>query len=201
VAVPISVGEYFYEIRNAGGVVATEEGRVSASEVIATRATADGFNRYDVEAALNGEGTVHRLSLRYSSSLFKRNAHYEAQDDNFRGSVSAVAGRNEVVIKLGRFREVDAAGMVLFRAIIIDHVRRRNQIRWTGRVATIDANTLVAVSLKHNCRRLDEAGLRWSYEPRMGDAEEIELDKAGRIQYRRDNRGVQTTLVSFKLAG
>jgi hypothetical protein len=138
--------------------------------------------------------------LRYVSSLFKRNAHYVVEDDTLRGSVSALAGRNEVIVNLGRFREVDAGGFVLFRTLIVAHVRARGQARWTGRVAAIDPNTLVAASIKHNCRRIDEAGKRWIYELRMGDSEEIELDDAGRIVRRRDNRGLESILISYEAA-
>jgi hypothetical protein len=181
-------------------LVATEEARVDRGAIVATRRVADGASRHDVEAAVSPDGTVRRVSLRYSSSLFKRNGSYEAEDDTLRGSVSALAGRNEVIVKLGRFREIDAGGVVLFRALIIAHVRARGQARWTGRVAAIDGNTLVAASVKHSCRRLDEAAKRWAYELRMGDSEEIELDDAGTIVRRRDSRGLESLLISFKAA-
>ena len=120
----------------------------------------------------------------------------EASGDTLRGSVSAVASHNEVVVKLGRFKEIDA-DLVLFRAMILAHVRARGQVRWTGRVAIIDPNTLVAAALKQNCRQTDAAGLRWVWEARMGDTEDIELDNSGTIVRQRDSWGVEKVLVEF----
>ena len=101
-----SHGEYLYEIRQAGEVYLSEQMRVSASALAGVRLAADGRSKLEIDAALTDDGAVQRVSIRYASSLFKRTATYEAVDDNFRGSVSAVAGRNEIVIKLGRFRKV-----------------------------------------------------------------------------------------------
>jgi hypothetical protein len=145
---------------------------------------------------LDAEETIKRVSVRYNRGLFKRSAVYEAADDALRGSVSAVASHNEVVVKLGRFREIDA-DLVLCRALILAHVRARGQVRWTGRVAIIDPNTLVAAALKQNCRQTDQAGLRWAWEARMGDSEEIELDAAGTIVRQRDSWGVDKVLVDY----
>lgn len=191
-------GDYRYEVRHAGDLVAIEEMRVSAGAITGVRREADGRTQLEIEAAIDADGAVRRVSLRYSSSLFKRSAAYEAADDTFRGNVSALAGRNEIVIKLGRFREVDVTGISLFRALIVAHVRARGQPRWTGRVAVIDPNTLVAASLKQTCQKRDEAGRLWTYETRMGDSEEIELDESGRLMKRRDNRGVEATLTRFE---
>jgi hypothetical protein len=196
----LAAGDYSYEIRRAGSLVATEEARVGGGTIVGARRAAEGSSLHEVEAVLSPDGTVARVSLRYSSSLFKRSANYVAENDTLRGSVSAQASRNEVIVKLGRFREVDAGGLMLFRALIIAHMRARGQAHWTGRVAAIDSNTLVAALIKHNCRRLDEAGKQWAYELRMGDAEQIDLDDAGTIVRRRDNRGLEGLLVSFKAA-
>lgn len=193
-------GDYHYEIRQFGDLVATEEIRFTAGSITGGRLEVDGRTRLEVDAALEADGAVRRVSLRYSSSLFKRTAVYEAVEDNFRGSVSALAGRNEIVIKLGRFREVDVTGLTFFRALIVARVRARGQPRWTGRVAVIDAHTLVAASLKQTCRKRDEAGSQWIYEARMGDTEEIELDEAGRLIKRRDSRGGEAALAEFKSA-
>jgi len=193
-------GDYRYEIRLRGDLVAIEQMRLSAGAIAGIRQEADGRTRLEVDASLEADGAVRRVSLRYASSLFKRAAAYEASEDNFRGSVSALAGRNEIVIKLGRFREVDVTGLTLFRALIVARVRGRGQPRWTGRVAVIDANTLVAASLKQTCRKRDEAGSLWIYETRMGDTEEIELDEAGRLIKRRDSRGGEAALAEFKSA-
>ena len=166
--------------------MAIEESRYASGLITGLRRTIDGANLHEVEATLDAEETIKRVSVRYNRGLFKRSAVYEAADDALRGSVSAVASHNEVVVKLGRFREIDA-DLVLFRALILAHVRARGQVRWTGRVAIIDPNTLVAAALKQNCRQTDQAGLRWAWEARMGDSEEIKLDAAGTIVRQRDS--------------
>ncbi len=191
----LPIGDYRYEIRRIDEVVAVEETRFDGATIVASRRSADGFSRHQIEAALDPDHRVYRVTLHYSSSLFTRKASYEAVDDSLHGHISALAGRNEIVLKLGRFREVDAAGFVIFRALVIDHVRERGDARWTGRVAVIDPNTLVAVSIKQTCMRRDSSGRSWSYEARMGDAEEIELDDAGRIARHRDNRGLVSELI------
>jgi hypothetical protein len=195
----LPIGDYRYEIRRFGEIVAIEEARLDGTTIVAGRRSADGLSHHQVEAALDTEHHVSRVMLHYSSSLFTRKASYEAVEDNFSGHISALASRNEIVVKLGRFREVDAVGLVIFRALLIDHMRKRGQARWTGRVAVIDPNTLVAASIKQNCAQRDGAGRFWNYEARMGDTEEIELDDAGRITRRRDNRGLITELVTPQL--
>ncbi len=192
----IAAGEYRYEIRRDGAILAIEEERYAAGNITGSRRTIDGANLHEVEALLDADETVKRVSVRYNRGLFKRTAVYDAADDALRGSVSAVASHNEVVVKLGLFREIDA-DLVLFRALILAHIRARGQMRWTGRVAIIDPNTLVAAALKQNCRQRDDAGMRWAWEARMGDAEEIELDSAGRIIRQRDSWGVEKVLVDF----
>jgi hypothetical protein len=192
----IAQGEYRYEIRRDGVIIALEQERYAASIISGQRQTIDGANLHEVEALLDPDETVKRVSVRYNRGLFKRSAVYVADDEALRGSVSAVASHNEVVVKLGRFREIDA-DLILFRALILAHVRARGQSRWTGRVAIIDPNTLVAAALKQNCRRSDEAGLRWAWESRMGDSDEIELDTAGRIIRQRDSWGITKVLVDF----
>lgn len=192
----IAPGDYRYEIRRDGSVMALEQERYAAGTITGSRRTLDGANLHEVEATLAADETVKRVSVRYNRGLFKRSAVYDAADETLRGSVSAVAGHNEVVVKLGRFREIDA-DLVLFRALILAHVRARGQLRWTGRVAIIDPNTLVAAALKQNCRSRDQTGLRWAWETRMGDADEIELDSAGKIIRQRDSWGVDKILVDF----
>ena len=192
----IAPGAYRYEIRRGGEILAVEEERYADGVITGMRRTTDGGNLHEVEAVLDAEETVRRVSVRYNRGLFTRSAVYEAADDTLRGRVSAVASHNEVVVKLGRFREIDA-DLVLFRALILAHVRARGEARWTGRVAIIDPHTLVAAALKQNCCQSDEAGLRWAWEARMGDAEEIELDGAGKIVRQRDSWGVEKVLVDF----
>ena len=135
--------------------------------------------------------------MRYSRGPFKRSANYEAAGDLIRGHLIAAGGREEVSSKLGRMHEVDA-DLMLCKALIIAHVRARGQARWIGRVATIDPSTLVAASPKQTYRRRDEAGRLWVFEPRMGDAEEFELDEAGRVIRRRARDAAETTLVKFR---
>jgi hypothetical protein len=88
------------------------------------------------------------------------------------------------------------ADLVIFRALIIAHVRQRGQTRWTGRVVAIDPDTLVAATSKQTCRQRASDPHMWIYEPRMGDAEEIEIDDSGHVMRRRDSRGIETVLVS-----
>jgi hypothetical protein len=195
-AMLIARGEYRYEIRRGGAVVAIEEERYENGVITGMRRTVDGANVHEVEAMLDAEETIKRVVVRYNRGLFKRSAVYEAAGDTLRGSVSAIASHNEVVVKLGRFKEIDA-DLVLFRALILAHVRARGQARWTGRVAIIDPNTLVAAALKQNCHQRDTAGLRWAWEARMGDAEEIELDSAGKIARQRDSWEVEKVLSEF----
>jgi hypothetical protein len=196
----IPTGDYRYEIRREGETIATERTRLLETSVRGERRSGDGRVRHELEAALGRDGTITRVTIRYASALFNRNAVYEAAEENLRGSVSAMAGRNEIIVKLGRYREIDPAGFAFARALTLAHVRGRAQSRWTGRVAVIDPATLTASSIKQNCRMCDNAGLLWTYEPRMGDAEEIELDESGRLIRRRDNRGVETALTSFEAA-
>ena len=195
----LPIGNYSYEIRLNGELVAVEETRFDTAMIVASRRSADGFSRHTVEAELDPGHRVYRLTLSYSSSLFTRKASYVAVEDNLRGRISGLAGHNEVVVGLGRFREVDAAGFLAFRALIIGHVRMRGDQRWTGRVAIIDPKTLAAASVKQNCARRSNSEHSWIYEPRMGDAEQIELDPAGRIVRRRDNRGVTAELTGASL--
>ncbi len=192
----LPIGNYSYEIRLNGELVAVEDTRFDAAMIVAVRRSANGFSRHQVEAALNPEHRVYRVTLSYSSSLFTRKASYDAVEDNLRGRISGLAGRNEIVVKLGRFREIDAAGFLIFRALIIAHVRLRGDERWTGRVAVIDSSTLAAASVKQNCARRNGSERSWTYEPRMGDSEHIELDEAGRIVHRRDNRGITAELIT-----
>jgi len=192
----LPAGEYRYELRRNGELAATEEETLAAGFIHGVRRTADGFNHHEVEARLDAGGFIVAVGVRYSRGPFKRTASYEAAGDLIRGHLIAAGGREEVSCKLGRMREVDA-DLMLCKALIIAHVRARGQARWIGRVATIDPNTLVAASPKQTYRRRDEAGRLWIYEPRMGDAEEFELDDTGRVVRRRARDGVETSLVSF----
>ncbi len=196
----IPEGFYRYEIRRAGVLVAVEEVSLAAGRMAGARLAADGANRHEVEAELAPDGAIARVVLRYRRGMFKRDAVYAAVEETLRGSVSAMAGRNEVIVKLGRFRELDA-DLVICRALIIARTRARGQSRFTGRIAVIDPNTLVAASSKQTYARQDAAGLNWRHEARMGETEEIELDAEGRIVRMRDGWGVETRLASFAPPG
>ncbi|HVB80158.1 MAG TPA: hypothetical protein VNE82_09490 [Candidatus Binataceae bacterium] len=198
-AAALPAGEYRYELRRGGELFAIEEETLAAGLIRGVRRTADGLNRHEVEARIDPGGFIVAVAVRYSRGPFRRSASYEAADDLIRGHLIAAGGREEVSSKLGRMREVDA-DLILCKALIIAHVRARGQSRWIGRVATIDPNTLVAASPKQTYRRRDEAGRLWIFEPRMGDAEELELDEAGRVVRRHARDTVETTLVSFVAA-
>lgn len=187
-------GEFRYEIRRAGELVALEDESLAAGKIRGVRRPASGSNVYEVEAELDAEGAVRLLVVRYSRGPFVRNATYESADDFLRGNVSAMGGRNNLTTKLGRYREVDA-DLVIFRALTIAHIRARGQSRWTGRVAAIDPNTLVAATSKQTCRRRADDPHVWIYEPRMGDSEEIEIDDSGLVLRRHDTRGTDTVLI------
>jgi hypothetical protein len=93
-------GTYHYELRTAGALVASEEERITSLMMSGTRRSVDGANRHKVEATLGADGVVQRVSVRYQRGPFTRTAVYDADGDTLRGSVSAVAGRNEVAVAL-----------------------------------------------------------------------------------------------------
>jgi hypothetical protein len=190
------IGEYRYEIRRYGALLGIEEAEFRGNAIRGIRRSLDGANLLEVAAALDGEGVIQQVKISYSRGFFKRNAIYETSDEALRGSISALAGRNEIIVKLGRFREISAE-LALFRALLIARVRARGTSQWTGRVAVIDSATLVAAPLKQSCRAGDDTGLRWIYEARMGDSEVVELDSEGRLVERRASDGTITTLNGF----
>jgi len=195
-AMPIPYGTYRYEIWRAGALAAVEEAVVAPGQLRGERRSSTGANLHAVEATLAADGAIMRIGLRYQRGMFKRDAVYEAVDDTLRGSVSAMAGRNEVIVKLGRFRELDA-DLVVCRALIIARTRARGQRRFTGRVTVIDPNTLVAASYKQTYSQIDDVGMRWRREARMGESETIELDADGRIARIRDEWGCEVRLAEF----
>ncbi|HSU90969.1 MAG TPA: hypothetical protein VLI44_05950 [Sporolactobacillaceae bacterium] len=188
-------GDFRYEIRRAGELIATEEESLAAGKIRGVRHPASGSNVYEVEAELDPDALIRRVVVRYSRGPFVRNATYESSDDFLRGNVSAMGSRNNLTTKLGRYREVDA-DLIIFRALTIAHIRARGQSRWTGRIAAIDVNTLVAATSKQTCRQRGNDPHVWIYEPRMGDSEEITIDDSGCVLRRHDARGIDTILVS-----
>src|SRR5690242_9753147 len=138
----LPIGNYSYEIRLDGQLIALEETSFDVTAIAGARRSADGLSRHYVEATLDSAFRLRRITLSYSSSLFTRRANYQVMEENLRGRISGVATGNEVVIQLGRFREVDPAAFLIFRALIIGHIRERQDEHWTGRVAVIDPNTL-----------------------------------------------------------
>ena len=191
----IADGEFRYDIRRAGELIAVETESLAWGIIRGIRRAASGSNVYEVEAELDDAGLVRRVSVSYSRGPFTRNAAYESIDSFLRGYISAGGSRNDLTTKLGRYGEVDA-DLIIFRALTIAHIRERGQTRWTGRIASIDPNTLVAATSKQSCRQRSNDPHLWLYEPRMGDAEEIEIDDSGVIVLRRDSRGVETVLAS-----
>ena len=192
----LPLGEYRYETRRHGDLLTAEETVFAGDAIRGVRRSADGVNSLEVAANLDAEGTIQQVKISYSRGFFRRNAAYQTDGETLRGSISALAGRNEILVKLGRFREINAE-LVLFRALLIARVRMRGTIRWTGRVTVIDASTLVAAPLKQSCRAEDDTLMRWSYELRMGDTEAIALDKEGRLVERRASDGTVSKLVAF----
>ena len=191
----IADGELRYEIRRAGELIAVEDEGLAAGRIHGIRRPASGSNVYQVDAELDDAGLVRSVAVSYRRGPFTRNASYESAGDFLRGSVSAMGGRNNLTTKLGRYREVDA-DLIVFRALTIAHIRQRGQTRWTGRVAAIDPNTLVAATVKQSCRQRGNDPRVWIYEPRMGDSEEIEIDESGLVLRRRDSQGVETVLAA-----
>lgn len=191
----IPEGEYVYEIRERAVVLATERIQVAAEHINGVRrATQAAENRYEVEATLDGDGLVRSIRLRYARGPFSRSASYEAGAESLQGVITALGGRNTLEVKLGRFREIDA-GLVIFKALLIAHVRARGQSRWTARVALIDPATLVARSIKQSVYQLESDPRQWLFEPAIGERETIVLDDAGRILSHTSRTGISTVLV------
>ncbi len=190
----LPAGDYHYELRRAGALIALEDTNFDGHTIAGQRRFIESTNRYEARAELGDDSNIARIAVSYARGPFVRSARYEAAGDYLRGQISALGGRNIVTAKLGRFREIDA-DLAIFRALTIARMRARGQSRWTGRVAAINPATLVADSIKQSARCADAAGLRWIYEPRMGDREEIEIDADGRLISRRDNRQGETILV------
>ncbi|MBF6567904.1 MAG: hypothetical protein IVW54_03390 [Candidatus Binataceae bacterium] len=188
-------GDYRYEIRRDGRVAAYEDLRLTPDRLTGVRRAAEGGDRHEVEAEIDSDLLVRRMVLRYLRGPFSRSAVYEGGDEFLRGALIAMGSRNDLVVKLGRFREVDG-DLILFKALIIARARARGQTWFTGRVAILDPNTLIASAHKQTYRQREGSDSIWIYEPRMGDSETIELDHRGVIVRRRDNRGTETVLVS-----
>jgi len=188
-------GEYRFEIRRGGVLIATETERLAPRTLSGTRVAADGSGRFEADARLDPDGLPVAVSVRYARGPFARSAKYEAAGEILRGQLSAMGAREVMVAKLGRLREVDA-DLVMFKALIIARVRARGQTLWVGRVATVDAATL-AISSSKQTYRMREGGLLWTFEPRMGDADEIEIDREGRIVRISRRDGSQVSLASF----
>ena len=189
----IAPGRYLYEIHRGNELIATEEDRFADGELSGVRRLSGGSDVFEASAKLDQQGQVVKITARYSRGPFSRSASYEAGEEFMRGTVKALGGRTVETAKLGRYREVDS-GLVLFRALIIAHLRARGQARWTSRVVAIDPKTLVAHSQKQTCRRKEAHEHVFIYEPRMGDSEEIEIDDDGRIVRIVDNGGQRIVL-------
>jgi hypothetical protein len=192
----LPLGTYRYETRRPDAATLIEEATVLADRIRAVTRESAAQAVHRVDAAFDPSGSVHRLEITYTSSLFKRDAVYRADDEVFRATIRSLAGQSDLVVKRGRFGEVEVAEMAIFRAWLIARVRARGQMRWTGRVAVIEAHSLVAASIKQSCRA-EADGRRWLHEKRMGEAEELVFDADGRLVTRRDRRGREDRLLSF----
>jgi len=191
----IPEGEYVYEVREHGRLSANETVKLGPDSLSGARHSADASgNVYEVEARLDNDALVQVIRLRYVRGPFSRTATYEASGENLRGSITAMGGRNTLEVKLGRFREVDA-GLVIFKALLIAHVRTRGQTRWTARVAVIDPSTLVAKSIKQSVYQMESEPGTWLFEPAIGERETIALDASGRIVSHTTRSGVSSVLI------
>ena len=195
----IPSGEYRYELRRGSELIATEVDHFASPDLKGVRKSAALSDSFEATASLDDSGMVIRVTASYSRGPFSRAASYEANADFLRGTVSAMGSRTVETAKLGRYREIDC-GLVLFRALMIAHMRARGQTQWTSRVATIDPSTLTAQTHKKTLRQKDGTEFSFIYEPRMGDVEEIELDASGKIVGIVDNTGHRVTLRSFTAA-
>jgi hypothetical protein len=192
----IPEGEYIYEVRGPGGLAAVETTQLTAAGLTGVRRSTDASgNRHEVEAELDSEGLVRAIRLRYVRGPFTRSASYTARADTLAGVVTAVGGRNNLEVKLGRFREVDG-GLMIFKALLIAHIRGRGQRRWTARVAIIDPATLVAKSVKQSLNESEAQPGTWFFEPAIGERETIAVDAAGRVLRHTTRSGISTVLVS-----
>ncbi len=73
-------GEFRYEIRRAGELIATEEESLAAGKIRGVKHPASGSNVYEVEAELDPDALIRRIVVRYSRGPFVRNATYESAD-------------------------------------------------------------------------------------------------------------------------
>jgi hypothetical protein len=192
----IPEGDYVYEIRGPDALAAIETVQLTAGRLTGVKRSTDASgNRHEVEAELDAEGLVRAIRLRYVRGPFTRSASYTAGSDSLVGVVTALGGRNTLEVKLGRFREVDG-GLMIFKALLIAHIRGRGQRRWTARVAVIDPATLVAKSVKQSLYESDAEPGTWLFEPAIGERETILVDAAGRILRHTTRSGISTVLVA-----
>ncbi|HEV3114715.1 MAG TPA: hypothetical protein VGY99_29875 [Candidatus Binataceae bacterium] len=191
----IPEGEYGYEIRDQGRLIAVETTQLNAGQLSGIRRPAEATdNRHEVEATLDGDGLIQTIRLRYVRGPFSRTANYEAAGETLQGVVTAMGGRNTLEVKMGRFREVDG-GLTIFKSLLIAHVRARGQNRWTARVAVIEPATLVAKAIKQSLYQVETEPGTWLFEPAIGERETIIVDDAGRILSHTTRTGISTVLV------
>lgn len=190
----IPAEEYAWEIRSRGELLARETVHLAPARLSGVRRSADGANHHEVQAQIDSRGAIERIEVRYRRGPFSRSAAYQVSGDFLRGTLTALGGQSAVETRLGRFREVDG-DLLVFKALIISHVRTRGHNRWTGRVAIVDPASLLLSSPKQTYRQIDAGALVWSFEPAIGERERIELDRDGRIVRRVDLRGVETIAV------
>jgi hypothetical protein len=191
----VPCGRYRYQFRMQGQVLAVEDACLEAGRLTAKRESAVNKAVYEIDAVLDDNGFMRQMRLRYRRGPFARSAEYQVIDDVMQGSISTLSATSPTEVRLGRFREIDA-DLAICKALIVAHLREREQRRWTGRVALIDSTTLSARSVKHSYVQADEQRGVWLFEPAMGEQETLEFDSEGRLQRTQDQRGFEATLTS-----
>jgi hypothetical protein len=193
-AMIIPSGQYRYELRVQGGLTAVEDARLQPGLLTARRESLPSKATYEVEATLDESGFICRMHLSYRRGPFARSAEYRIIDELMQGSIRALSATSPAQAQLGRFREIDA-DLLICKALIVAHVRKREQHRWTGRVALIDSTTLLARQVKHTYAQSSERRLTWLFEPAMGEQETLEFDDHGCLLRTRDRRGFEAKLI------
>src|SRR5260370_7860152 len=102
----IADGEFRYDIRRAGELIAVETETLAWGIIRGVRRPAIGSNVYEVEAELDDSGLVRRVSVSYSRGPFTRNAAYESIDSFLRGNISTGGSPNQLTTKLTRYADV-----------------------------------------------------------------------------------------------
>jgi hypothetical protein len=65
-AAALPAGEYRYELRRGGELIAIEEETLAGGFIRGVRRTPDGLNRHEAEARLDAGGFIVAVAVRYS---------------------------------------------------------------------------------------------------------------------------------------